>query len=352
MKQVFYTIASIPVLLILVWMLWMSMRDLAMKRRQQGLIAQLQGQRYWRINLARPSFFARWRPFPFEAKGVLIDQGDWYRLQGHWGKSGAAFDSSMPKASATLKWLGSDSLKTSNLHWVRIETPKGQVMLSADTGLYPRSSACQALCDMLHSAFPDFALTEDDKAPDFALEKNPRSLCATVLILGLLLFALLDSYVISKYELVQEQLLVILTTPQVLLGLPLGLITLIAVCYRFFLAGRVPARESLLLAAMLCLIGAGATFPVLKRIDQLLAQTPAQTYSYRLSGASDLEPVNPALGLPRLQFPRMKEYWQQLPPGSQYPVPLLRGPIGLWQLDHAQFDPPIIAFYEKQRARR
>ena len=89
-----------------------------------------------------------------------------------------------------------------------------------------------------------------------------------------------------------------------------------------------------------------AALPLAKRIDQVLAGQSAQMHAYRISAPGKLEPVDTGLGLPALDYARLKEYWAQFPDGTVYQVPLLRGPLGLWQLDHQVFDVPIKAFYK------
>ncbi len=265
---------------------------------------------------------------------------------GHWAKTGKAVESIVPKQGLKVEWLGNHSIKTGNIHWARLETPKGQMLFTADTG-WNAGASREALSDIFRSAFPDYPLAEENTR-DFALEKNPRSLGATVVFLGLMLFALLDSFVFSGYELTDAQIFSILRSPLTWLGTSVGLTALIALCYRFFSAGRIPTRESLALALMLGVTAAAAALPVLKRVDQLLAGSVSQEHAYRLSGAYRLEPIDTTQGLPPLKFPRMKEYWQQWPDGSEHAIAFMRGPLGLWQLDHSKFDPPIVAFYEKQ----
>jgi hypothetical protein len=79
------------------------------------------------------------------------------------------------------------------------------------------------------------------------------------------------------------------------------------------------------------------------------AATSTQNHMYRIVDVARLEPVATDQNLPTLRFPRARDYWQQQPVGSEYPIPFLQGPMGLWQLDHGQFDPPLLDFYDKQR---
>ncbi|HSI53459.1 MAG TPA: hypothetical protein VK981_05765, partial [Ramlibacter sp.] len=319
-------------------------RNKAMKKQQDKLVADLRGKRYWRINLSRPAFHARWWRFmPFEAKGVLVDEGDRLRIRGFWLKDSRAFDSLFDKGSSAVEWLGNPTLRSGNLHWAKLTTPKGEMNFCADTGMYALPSR-EALADIFRGAFPDYDLAEEQTS-DFALEKSPRSMVIITVFFVLLFFALIDTFVVTRFELVDAQLARIVRNPLVWAG---GL-AFAAACdllfYRFLLAGRVPARESLALSLMLSTMMLGAALPAAKRVDQLLAANPPQTYAYRLVSATRLEPSDTTPGLPTLRFPRAGDYWAQFRLGSEHQVPFLRGPMGLWQLDHGEFDKPMIAFY-------
>lgn len=322
-------------------------RNRSMKRRQDMLVDQLRGQRYWRVNLASPAFFKKWlRLMPFEAKGVLIDEGDHLRITGFWLKGARHFDSRIARSQCGAEWLGNRTLRAGNLHWAQLTTPKGPVLFCADTGMNALPSR-EALADIFRSAFPATPL-DVQQTRDFALEKSARSLAVITLFFGLLLFALLDTFVVSHFELMDAQIMAILTHPATWMGAVAALAACGMGVYRFLLAGQVPARESMVLALMLGWTLLGAALPAAKRIDQLLATAPTQNHTYRIIQVAHLAPKDKALGLPALRFPRARDYWQQFPVGSEYAIPLLRGPQGLWQLDHSVFDKPLVAFYEKQ----
>lgn len=334
----------LPLLALMGYLYW---RNRNMKKLQDTLVQGLKGQHYWRINLARPAFYKSWlRVMPFEAKGVLIDEGDTLRLKGFWLRGRKAFDSSIDKTSASVKWLGNKHLRAGNLYWAELSTPRGEMLFCADTGMYALPSR-EALSDIFRSAFPEYALS-DQQTTDFALEKNPRSVAMVVLFFALFLFSLIDTFVISRFELTDAQLLSMLATPLLPLG-AVGVAGLLLLASYFFMnRGGVPARESMVVGSFVALAALGAALPAAKRADQWLADGATQNYAYRVTSATRLEPLDPSLGLPRMHFPRAREYWAQFPPGSDYQIPFLRGPLGLWQLDHAAFDPPLIAFYEKR----
>jgi hypothetical protein len=345
-KHLLHLLNAVMLIVVLIWVLVTLHRTRQYKRRQDLLVASLKGQRYWRVNLARPAYFQRWlRLLPFEAKGVLIDEGDYLRVKGYW-RHGGGFDSRFSRAQSQVQWLGNRSMKAGNLYWAQLTTPRGVMLFSADTGMYALPSR-EALSDIFRSAFPDFALDEEN-TEDFALEKNPASVSAMVVFFALFLFALLDTFAISRYELTDAQLAQIMISPLTWMGTLLGFAVVLPLGYQYLSRASVPARESMALTMFVAMALLGAALPLAKRADQWLADSPTQEYRYRVTTIAHLEPEDPSLRLPRLRFPRAREYWEQYPEGSLYKIPFLRGPMGLWQLDHEAFDPPLVAFYEKR----
>ena len=329
-------------------LLYLYFQNRSMKKRQDALANDLQGQRYWRINLAKPEFYKRWLRFmPFEAKGLLIDEGNQLRIKGFWVKTGKVFDSSFDKQSSTLQWLGNNQLRAGNLHWARLSTPRGELLFTADTGMYALPSR-EALSDIFRSVFPEYALSEEHTT-DFALEKNLASVSMVVVFFGLFLFSLLDTFAITRFELTDAQLFRILAHPLVWIGTLAGFGISGTLAYRYMLGAGVPARESMVLGTLVAAALVGAALPIAKRVDQVMAATSTQNHMYRIVDVARLEPVATDQNLPTLRFPRARDYWQQQPVGSEYPIPFLQGPMGLWQLDHMQFDPPLPDFSDKPR---
>lgn len=318
------------------------------KNEQDKLVDALKGVRYWRINLARENFYQKWLRFmPFEAKGVLIDEGDSLRIKGHWLKEKNAFESRFQKSQCRVEWLGNRSIKAGNLHWAKLITERGTLLFSADTGINAQASR-EALADIFRSAFPEFALNSEQTS-DFALEKNRRSLTLLLIMAGLGVGGIFNQFFASSWlELTDDQLVRILSFP---LTLPLALLASFGVAWCLYLhlsKGRVPSRESIVLSMLMSLILLATAIPLAKRIDQILASSPSENQLYRVKKSGVLEPIATDKGLPKLRFPRSRDYWEQFPEGSEYPIPFVHGPLGLWQLDHSQFDPPLLAFYEKQ----
>lgn len=317
------------------------------KAHQEQIVDSLRGKRFWRIFIAQPEYVDKlWKLHPAQARGVLIDEGDQLRIRGRWQKTGEIFDTVVPKDSTRISWYGNPSIKSNNLYWAALNTPTGKLMFAADTGMVVLGSR-EGLADIFRSVFPDYPLALDARQ-DFALEKNFRSLAALVAFFGLVLFALIDTFVISRYELIEAQILQLITYPLFVPVSMAGLLGIGLLLYRTLVAGQVPSREALVLSLLFASACAGATFPVLKRVDQVLAEFPTQNYRYRVvDNVVHLEPTQKDLGLPRLRFSNAKEYWAQFPVGIEVTVPLLRGPLGLWQLDHERFNQPLVAFYER-----
>ena len=345
MKTFVVVLQAITFMFVLGLLLALAWRVRQFKKQQQKMLSRLQkGQRYWRINIARPGFMKRlMRLFPYEASGILVDDGESFKVQGFWQKSGKTAESRLLKSELAVVWLGNTSMRSGNIYWAELKTPRGSLLISADTGMNALKSR-EGLEDLFRGAFPDIELSDREVA-DFALEKNPRTRWAMLVFFAVGAFALFDTFVFSKYELTDHQLLGILVNPismPVLVALSgAGLYLL----YRYFLQGDVPARESWVLSSFLVMTCLLASAPLAKRLDQALAASPSQDYSYRIAGTR-LEPQDSSLQLPRLNFQKSHEYWAQFENGSTYKVPFLRGPLGLWQLDHEKFDKPLMDFYK------
>jgi len=321
-------------------------RHRKLKKHQQRMVEALRGHRFWRVGMARVEFLKSWPKLsPQQALGVLIDEGDSVRFKGRWYGAQEDFEQVVSKELATLTWLAPHPWRTANLAWVQVDAPAGPLLVCAETLANPSASR-EALADMVRSVFPGFALPTG-AGTDFSLEKNRSSLTAMVVFLALLLFSLLDTYVFNDYELIESQVARLLSSPALLVAAGAALVGVGLFSYRRLLAGQAPVQESLALALFVTGALAMAALPALKRVDQVLAKGPSTWYAYRVvDRVVHLSPVDTRQGLPTLRFTKAPEYWAQVPTGSEVQVPLLHGPLGLWQLDHQRFDPPILAFYE------
>jgi len=345
MKLLAVLVLCLPLIAVLVFVLvmWLSLHE--QKKLQDAMVRKLKGRPYWRVYLARPSFMQRTlKMLPAECRGVLIDEGDKVRFAGRWEGKGQIFSWSLLKGQAGLEWVGNRSLKAGNLYWAKVNSPEGELYFSADTGFMALPSR-QALQDILFSAFPDFELDEEEQV-DFALEKNPRSKLTMLLMFIPAVVAMIDTYIISRFEMADHQLFGLILSPAISLPAVLmgGLVGFFL--YRWLLGGDVPARESYALALMAVLSIWLAYVPALKRLDQQLAEAGTQDFAYEVVGLGRLEPIDSGKHQPKLIFRTANEYWAQFKEGSAYQIPMVHGPLGLWQIDHAQFDPPVLKFYD------
>jgi hypothetical protein len=348
MKTMILILQAVTVIAALGFVLYLAWRTRQFKKQQQKMLSKIKGQRFWRINIARPEFVSKWlRVTPYEASGVLIDEGDHFKIHGFWQKTGKIVESTFLKSELRVQWLGNTSMRSGNLYWAQLTTARGDLLISADTGMNALRSR-EGLEDIFRGAFPDFELSDKEIA-DFALEKNSRTRLAMIVLFTLMGFALIDTFVVSKFELTDHQLANILLNPLALGVLLVGYGGGLYALYRYFIQGNVPARESWVLSSFLAGIFLLSLAPLAKRFDQIFAQTPSQDYAYRVVDGTKLEPLDTSLQLPNLRFPRSREYWAQFTKNEEYKIPFLRGPLGLWQLDHEKFDKPLIDFYEKTK---
>ncbi|UCU98110.1 hypothetical protein [Acidovorax radicis] len=326
----------------LVWMLWQNRQQ---KKLQDALVKPLKGKRFWRIHLAKPSYHTSfWRFSSVEATGALIDEDDKIHFLGFRLNNKKSVDIVLNKSDVTIHWLGRQMSK-GPFYWAECASPQGSLLFCADSRNVMQSR--EMLRDILNSAFP--ALEFDEAATaDFALEKNPRSVATMVTFFGLFFFSMIDSFVISRYELTDSQIVSLIFNPLVMATTLLAVSALGFLTFQWLRRGGVPSMESWGLVALLAATCLGAALPGAKRVDQWLADAPSQEYRYRIVEIARLEPVAPRRGLPVMRFPRGKDYWEQFPVGSEYSIPFLQGPLGLWQLDHELFDPPLRKFYEEK----
>ncbi|MFN3437048.1 MAG: hypothetical protein ACK41V_05100 [Acidovorax sp.] len=323
-----------------VWVLWQNRQQ---KKQQDALVKQLRGKRFWRIHLARISYHSNfWRHSAVEATGALIDEEDKIRFLGFRLQNKKSIDITLNKSDLTIHWLGRQRAK-GPFYWAECASPKGSLLFCADSRNVMQSR--EALRDILSSAFPALELDEETTA-DFALEKSPRSIATIAAFFGLFFFSMIDSFVISRYELTDAQIVSLIFNPLVMAATLLAMGALGFLAFHWLRRGGIPSRESWGLVALLVATCLGAALPGAKRVDQWLADAPSQEYRYRIVGVARLEPVDTRLGPPVMWFPRGKDYWQQFPVGTEYTIPFLHGPLGLWQLDHELFDPPLRKFYE------
>ena len=302
----------------------------------------LAGVPWYRVKFSRPDFHARIKWITgWEGMGVLVNAPDQVRLLGLLA-SGEQLDWRYPKNALALQWLGSQGLRSSNMHWFALGTGARQIMLTADTGLYAVPSR-QNTADICRNIAPGFALPASAQA-EFALEKNPATLTAMIVMLALVVFAFIDGILLNKYELLDEGST--LWALPALWALPVLCLAVLLLVYWLLSRPKraVPWRESIIVALLVGVACGVAYLPALKRIDQYLAAEGAKPYAYRLGEDGLFTPVEQ--GPP--EFHGRKRDWDAIKEGTTYDFLLLHGPLGLWQLDPASVDAKLQAAKKKE----
>jgi hypothetical protein len=327
----FFPFAACMAVLVLV-----ALKSRRAKTAQNKVIEELgsQGLNLWfRVRLARPAYFRkRIKLMGFESSAVLVDAHDHVRVLGEWA-NGERLDRVYPKDALRLNWIGNPGLSSANMHWLSIGSDEDALMISADTGFNAVQSR-EATADICRKIDPGFRLPGVAKA-DFALEKNKASRILLVLFFSLLTFALVDGILLNTNELIDLESAYCLAIPALFLcAIP---------TYYLLVRSRVPSRESLVLALLLVTALLVAFIPALKRIDESLSDGP-RPHAYQLEKNGRLQPLEP--GLPALNFSHIPEYWAQFEPQSVHHFQLIRGPLGLWQLERRELNETIKRFYD------
>jgi hypothetical protein len=282
-----------------------------------------------RIKFSRPAHYTRlFKLTGCEGRGILIDEPHHVRVVGELD-SGERLDIRYAKNALALQWIGSSGIRSSNMYWFALGLGGQQLMVTADTGFIVLQSR-EATADLCRVIAPNFDLPTL-ACSEFALEKNPATRTAIIVLFGLLAFACFDGIVFNKYEL--------LNGGRVLWALPLC-IAVQPLLYWMLSRRGVPWRESFVVAGLICIAFAAAYIPTLKRIDQFLAADGPRPYAYRLNADALFTPLSEG-GPP--QFRGRKRDWSAFKEGTIHEVSLVHGPLGLWQLDSASLDEKLRA---------
>lgn len=299
----------------------------------QGLERGAHGS-WFRVKLSRPAHFSRRLKLTgFEAAGVLVNDADEVRLIAEF-EPGRRIEKRISKSLLRLEWLGNGSLASSNMHWIALGSGPERMMVTADTGLNAMQSR-EATADMCRMIDPAFGLP-DLATHDFALEKNKASLYTVVAFFALGAYAIADWAFINQNELLSTAWLIWAAPAAMLSSLP---------AYALLVRHRVPARESMVLSLLFSMSVPLSLVPLAQRLDAALSDG-ARSYPYELKEGTRLEPVEP--GPPSLNFRYAPEYWAQYEPGSQHSFSLIRGPLGLWQLEREELAQRVRAFYAER----
>lgn len=174
----------------------------------------------------------------------------------------------------------------------------------------------------------------------FDLQSNLRTKLVVVMLLSLLFYAALDTFLISEayIDIDSSQ-----WTAWVVAGLVVALLV-----RRWTTDPRIPRMVSIGLGIMTGASMGLALYPGLLRLNQLTDTNGVVPHDYVLREYVHLVPVH--RGPPEIRFSRYPDYWSQFPLGSVQKIYLRHGGLGFYQLDETPLHDAIRAYYEKKNA--
>jgi hypothetical protein len=172
----------------------------------------------------------------------------------------------------------------------------------------------------------------------FRLEDNPWTGGMSVLLLVLLGYALVDTFIFKTEVLAGK--------PPVGIYLACGLLVAVVAASLLF-RERLPLYVCILLPAMTGTAFAAASYPALLRINQWTDASGLDDYVYVRQLGGVYLPENPALPSLFMDYPA--DYWAQFRPESKYEFALRKGGLGFWQLSEVPLRDAYFEYYETQR---
>ena len=163
-----------------------------------------------------------------------------------------------------------------------------------------------------------------DKSFEFALESNPHSLIAVILLLTFLIYASVDSIINSETYIDKSFYQIYLWS---------GVVTSIIVMGWQMIA-KVPKSESFAVGLFFGGALGVALYPGLLRINQLTDTQGLQTYQYVLQSDYSLKSLDND-ELPRLFFKTDLDYWSHFEPDSIHEIELRKGGLEFYQINMA-----------------
>ena len=232
--------------------------------------------------------------------------------------------------------MGNRAFGSSNLHWFMLSDNGHSVILTADTNTGTLNSR-KATVDILRMIAPSYALPEL-AIHGFRIERSFSATAILLLTFVLIICAALDGFVWNPYSLLG--------------GLPVTHLLYIAppfviAAYLFMVRGTVPSNNAMPLATLFGLGVMMAGTPALMRLDQFLDTEGPQPHTYTLGERSQLHAIGD--DAPSLNVRQHSRYWNQMEKGSKHELMIIRGPLGLWQVDLRPLKEKYAAFYQESK---
>jgi hypothetical protein len=155
----------------------------------------------------------------------------------------------------------------------------------------------------------------------FALEKHRHALVATVLVLSLLCYAVVDFAMNEEVYAVDP--------PLVLFGVAGAIAVLVSMLW--LVSAGVPRAETLGLSLLLGAAAGAALYPGLLRVNEATDDEGLRAHDYRLTEYVVFSPLDP--NLPVMTFPGVADYWRQFKIGTIHRFELRKGGLGFYQVN-------------------
>jgi len=156
---------------------------------------------------------------------------------------------------------------------------------------------------------------------NFALEKHRHALVATVLVLSLLCYAVVDFAMNEEVYAVDP--------PLVLFGVAGAIAVLVSMLW--LVSTGVPRAEALGLSLLLGAAAGAALYPGLLRVNEATDDEGLRPYDYRLTEYVVFSPLD--ANLPVMTFPGVADYWRQFKIGTIHRFELRKGGLGFYQVN-------------------
>lgn len=167
----------------------------------------------------------------------------------------------------------------------------------------------------------------------YDLFSNRHALVAVILLFASGLYGLTDLIVIEE-QYVGDPVAIFIA-----LGSACGVLA-----YYWLHRARLPTLHTVVIALMLAGTAGLASAPILLRINRVT--NTAVAHEYVLTAYTHLVPLEH--GLPEIDFPHNREYWEHIPLNTIVTIELRRGAFGFYQINLSPLYATMRAFYEER----
>ena len=342
-KQIIMAIGMsgfVLIVAIAVWIYWQWFRSFSkMLEMLHREVPSNSHEIRFQVWISDDRYHRRWfKLVPGTEIGFLILTDDWITINSI-NLQKERIKRQISRSQLHHEWVGSQSLKDSNLHWFSLLFYGSPLLISAFTGMNALPSRSQT-AEIYRNIVGQHV--QFDGIQEFALEKNPASLIVLIVMGLLFVYALADGIFLNPLEYIEGHPNNLFIAIALLIN---GIILSQLTAYHLMRHNSVPARESLVLTWFLGITLMIAALPGAKRIDTVLAKEPMQHFSYHMVREGIFE--SDQEGLPKLKLQVRGDYWKQFEENHIQTFPLQRGGLGFWQFDPRSLDKDITQYFRE-----